>query len=139
MEVFKATLSGKLAQASAGPEGPVRIWLLGDHRYGLLPIIRSCGGLRGVCVHAPYATRFQWGYHQEALEVHCPNREELVFAPAIDQDIHAAFLRQIGETDPGARHIIIQDQAGFHLQAADRDGRTICAWNRCRPTVSNST
>ena len=58
MEVFKATLSGKLAQASAGAEGPMLLWLLGKHRYGLLPVIRRCWGLRGVRVHAPYANRF---------------------------------------------------------------------------------
>ena len=70
-------------------------------------------------VHAPYATRYQWGYLHEALEVDGANRVELLFTPAIDQDVHAAFLRQISETDSAARHIIIQDQAGFHLQAAD--------------------
>ena len=95
--------------------------------------------MRGMRVHAPYANRFQRGYLHQALEVDCANREELHFASAIDRDIYAAFLRQIGETDPGARHIIIQDQAGLHLQAADRDGRTMCAWHLCRPAVSNST
>ena len=45
-EAFKPTLSGKVAQASAGAEGPVRIWLLGDHCYGLLPVIRGCRGAR---------------------------------------------------------------------------------------------
>ena len=46
VEVFKATLSGKLAQASAGAEGPMLLWLLGKHRYGLLPVIRGCRGAR---------------------------------------------------------------------------------------------
>ncbi|MFM8334027.1 MAG: hypothetical protein ACKODK_00565, partial [Opitutaceae bacterium] len=75
----------------------------------------------------------------EALEVDGANRVELLFTPTIDQDVHAAFLRQISETDPAARHIIIQDQAGFHLQAAARDDRPMCAWYRCRPTALSST
>jgi transposase len=118
-EAFKASLAEKLADASAGAEGPVRLWVLDEHRYGLLPVIRRCWGLRGVRVHVPYATRYLWGYLHEALEVDGANRVELLFTPAIDQDVHAAFLRQISESDPAARHIIIQDQAGFHLQAGD--------------------
>ncbi|MBA3849033.1 MAG: hypothetical protein C0502_03435 [Opitutus sp.] len=118
-EAFKATLAEKLAQASAGAEGPVRLWVLDEHRYGLLPVIRRCWGLRGVRVHAPYATRYQWGYLHEALEVDGQNKVELLFTPAIDRDIHALFLRQIGESDPAARHGIIQDQAGFPLPADD--------------------
>lgn len=116
-EAFKTTLAEKLAEASAGAEGPVRLWVLDEHRYGLLPVIRRCWGLRGV--HAPYATRYQWGYLHEALEVDGANKVELLFTPAIDQDIHALFLRQISESDPAARHVIIQDQAGFHLRAGD--------------------
>ncbi len=48
------------------------------------------------------------------------NRRWSCFSPpAIDQDIHATFLRQIAASEPAARHIIIQDQAGFHLRAGD--------------------
>ena len=118
-EAFKASLAEKLTAASAGAEGPVRLWVLDEHRYGLLPVIRRCWSLRGVRVHVPYATRYQWGYLHEALEVDGAGKVELRFTPAIDQDIHAAFLRQIGESDPAARHVIIQDQAGFHLREPD--------------------
>lgn len=47
------------------------------------------------------------------------HKVELLFTPAIDQDIHALFVRQIAESAPTACHIIIQDQAGFHLRAGD--------------------
>lgn len=124
---FKVELPAKL-EALAGPAAragqTVRLWVLDEHRYGLLPVIRRVWGLTGVRVHAPYATRYQWGYLHEAMEVAGPPRDgpaglELLFTPAIDQDIHACFLRQIGETDPAALHVVIQDQAGFHLPADD--------------------
>lgn len=119
-EAFKTELASRLTAASVGTElAKVRLWVLDEHRYGLLPVIRRCWALRGVRVHVPYATRYQWGYLHEALEVDGDNRVELLFTPAIDQDIHATFLRQIGQSDPAARHIIIQDQAGFHLKADD--------------------
>ncbi len=44
---------------------------------------------------------------------------ELLFTPAIDRDIHALFLQQIADSDPLALHIVIQDQAGFHLPQGD--------------------
>ena len=119
-EAFKRELASKLQAVEDGAHGrPVRLWVLDEHRYGLLPVIRRCWALRGVRVHAPYATRYQWGYLHEALEVDGPNRVELLFTPAIDQDIHALFLHQISQSDPAAVHVIIQDQAGFHLREGD--------------------
>lgn len=120
-EAFKLELPTQLAAlagaASAGRR--VRLWVLDEHRYGLLPVIRRVWGQRGVRVHAPYATRYRWGYLHEALEVDGDHRLELLFTPCIDQDVHALFLQQIGATDPAALHVVIQDQAGFHLRAHD--------------------
>lgn len=124
---FKVELPAKLealAGAAARAGQTVRLWVLDEHRYGLLPVIRRTWGRRGVRVHAPYATRYQWGYLHEAMEVAGPPRKkpdglELFFSPGIDQDTHACFLRQIGETDPAALHVIIADQAGFHLRPGD--------------------
>ena len=119
---FKVELPARLS-AVAGPASarPVRVWVLDEHRYGLLPVIRRVWGRRGVRVHAPYATRYQWGYLHEALEVDGAHGCELLFTPAIDRDIHALFLQQIAATDPSALHIVIADQAGFHLP--EDDGR----------------
>lgn len=122
-EAFKLELPTRLEEL-AGPAArsgqPVRLWVLDEHRYGLLPVIRRVWAKRGVRVHAPYATRYQWGYLHEAMEVDGANALELLFTPCIDQDVHALFLCQIGQTDPQALHVIIQDQAGFHLPATDQ-------------------
>lgn len=117
---FKLELPARLtAVAGPAPAQPVRLWVLDEHRYGLLPVIRRVWGRRGVRVHAPYATKYQWGYLHEALEVDGENRVELLFTPAIDRDIHALCLKQIADSDPKALHVVIQDQAGFHLPIDD--------------------
>ena len=117
---FKRELPALLAEAvGPAPAQPVRLWVLDEHRYGLLPVIRRVWGRRGVRVHAPCATNYQWGYLHEALEVDGENRVELLFTPAIDRDIHALFLQQIADSDPKALHVVIQDQAGFHLPVDD--------------------
>ena len=119
-KAFKTELPAKLtAVVDAGGTRPVRLWVLDEHRYGLLPVIGRVWGRRGVRVHAPYATKYKWGYLHEALEVDGAHASELLFTPAIDRDIHALFLRQIADSDPAVLHIVIQDQAGFHLPAAD--------------------
>jgi hypothetical protein len=112
-----ATLETLIGPASAAR--PVRFWVLDEHRYGLLPVLRRVWAQRGMRVHAPYATRYQWGYLHEAMEVDGANRLELLFTPCIDQDVHALFLQQLSAVEPAAQHVVIQDQAGFHLPADD--------------------
>jgi len=97
----------------------VWLWVLDEHRYGLLPVIRRVWARRGVRVHAPYATRYKWGYLHEALEVDGAHATQLLFTPAIDRDIHALFLKQIADGDPYSLHVVIADQAGFHLPTDD--------------------
>lgn len=119
-KAFKAELPARLtAVVGPAPAQPIRLWVLDEHRYGLLPVIRRVWGRRGVRVHAPYATRYKWGYLHEALEVDGTNACELLLTPAIDRDVHAIFLRQIAQSDPAALHVVIADQAGFHLPAGD--------------------
>lgn len=119
-KAFKAELATRLTElVGPTPPQPVRLWVLDEHRYGLLPVIRRVWGRRGVRVHAPYATRYQWGYLHEALEVDGDHACELLLTPAIDRDIHALFLQQIAASDPAALHVIIEDQAGFHLPPGD--------------------
>lgn len=119
-DAFKVELPGKLtAVVGEQPDKPVRLWVLDEHRYGLLPVIRRVWSRRGVRVHAPYATTYKWGYLHEALEIDGANDAQLLFTPSINQDIHALFLQQIAGSDPDSLHVIIHDQAGFHLGAGD--------------------
>ena len=137
---FQAALPAKLsAVVGPGPTTLVRLWVLDEHRYGLLPVIGPVWGRRGVRVHAPYATKYQWVYLHEALEVDGAHASELLFTPAIDRDIHALFLQQIADSDPTALHVVIQDQAGFHLPPGDARLPANLRLLPLPPTVRNST
>jgi hypothetical protein len=65
-EAFKTKLPARLdaAAAEAGPGGCE----CSTSTAGLLPVIRRYWALKGVHVHVPYATRYQWGYRHAALE-----------------------------------------------------------------------
>ena len=112
-QTFRENLAEELLEV-AGNARKVRIWVCDEHRYGLLPVIRRCWGLRGVRVHAPYATRYQWGYLYEALEVDGASHSEFLFVPTVSKQISNLFLKQVSEVEPEALHIVIWDGAGFH-------------------------
>ena len=116
---FRENLAEKLAAAAEGAD-EVRIWVADEHRYGLLPVIRRCWGLKGVRVHAPWVTRYKWGYLDEALGVDGESRSEFLFMPTVDKDISNLFLKQISEVEPRARHIVIWDGAGFHARQGEK-------------------
>ena len=119
-EEFRADLSNRLSKAAGTfPDKPVRIWVLDERRYGLLPVIRRVWARKGVRVHTPYKITYQLGYLHEALQVDGAHRVELLFTPSINQDVHAVFLKQIAESDPNALHVVVMDQAGFHMKQVD--------------------
>lgn len=72
--------------------------------------------MRRVRPHAPYRTKYEWGYLATALEVDGKDEGLCVFFPAVNKQVSECFLEQISKTDPEAVHVVIQDQAGFHLK-----------------------
>ena len=57
----------------------MRIWTIDEHRYGLITHQRHCWGLRGVRPHAPYRTKYEWGYVPSALEIEGRDEAHVVF------------------------------------------------------------
>ncbi len=89
-------LSNRLAKAvGSTPDKPVRIWVLDEHRYGLLPVIRRVWARKGVRVHAPYKTTYQWGYLHEALEVDGQHKVELLFTSVVNHGFKKLNLHRI--------------------------------------------
>lgn len=97
----------------------MRVWAIDEHRYGLISHQRRCWGLRGVRPHAPYRTRYEWGYVHSALEIDGKDEGLCVFLPGVSKDASTTFLQELASSDPQAIHVIIQDQAGFHLREND--------------------
>ncbi len=113
VQEFRDNLAEKLQILSSEAQ-KTRLWVADEHRYGLLPVIRRCWSLRGKRVLAPYATRYEWGYLYEALEVDGQHHSEFLFVPHVDKDVSKLFLKQIAQSDPQSTHIVIWDGAGFH-------------------------
>ena len=112
---FQQQLCAKLKNLNVAGGKPVRIWVVDEHRYGLIPVVRKCWTLRGERPTAPYQTKYEWGYLYSALEVDGKNAAQFLCLPRVDLEMSWLFLAHLAASDPQAEHVVIEDQAGFHL------------------------
>jgi len=112
---FQQTLCEMLKNLNVAGGKRVRIWVVDEHRYGLIPVVRKCWTLRGLRPTAPYQTKYQWGYLCSALEVDGQNAAEFLCVPEVSLEMNRLFLAQLAARDAEAEHVVIQDRAGFHL------------------------
>jgi transposase len=112
---FQQELCAKLKNLNVAGGKPVRIWVADEHRYGLIPVVRKCWTLRGERPAAPYQTKYEWGYLYSALEVDGKNEAQFLCLPRVDLEMSRLFLEHLASSDPQAEHVVIEDQAGFHL------------------------
>ncbi len=112
---FQQQLCEKLKSLKIAGGQKVRIWVMDEHRYGLIPVLRKCWTLRGERPTAPYQTKYQWGYLYSALEVDGDHAAQFQCLPGVSLELSRLFLEQIAARDPQAEHVVIADQAGFHL------------------------
>ena len=111
---FKTELAATLGALGLPPTAKVRLWVVDEHRYGLIGVIRKVWSLRGVKPTAPWHAKYQWGYLYSALEVAGEGAAEALFTPSVNLDWSGAFLDQLAAADPASHHIVIWDGAGWH-------------------------
>ncbi len=100
---------------------PLRLWISDEARFGLQPSHRRAWVKRGVRAHKDSRCRYDWQYVWAALQIG-GGGSEFLYTNKADGDISAAFLKQIGERDKAAIHVVIWDGAGFH---PDNDNKRI--------------
>lgn len=113
-ESFKVELADRLGKLAVPRASKVRVWMVDEHRYGLISVLRKVWTLRGHKPAAPYQSKYQWGHLYAALEVEGENSAEFFFSPTVSLEASDFFLRQLAESDEAAHHIVIWDGAGFH-------------------------
>lgn len=117
-ETFKATFVSKLEALPLPAEGTVRMWVLDQHRYGLISFIRRCWTLRGHRPKAAYPTKDEGGYGYAAADV-VTDDLQVLYTPTVSLEWTQAFLQQVAATDPEAFHGVLLDRAGYHPKQGD--------------------
>jgi hypothetical protein len=73
---------------------------------------------KGVRPEVRRQTRYDWEYLYGALKV-IEGRAEFLHLPTVNWDCNQVLLEHLRSSDPDAHHVVIADQAGFHLREGD--------------------
>jgi len=116
---FKNEFRSRL-EALVLPAGSrVKIWVMDEARFGLHTEVRKVWIKKGTRPVIPRQTRYEWDYLYGALDV-VDGKAEFLHLPTVNLDCNKLFLEHLKSSDPEAQHIVIADQAGFHLKPGDK-------------------
>ena len=114
----KAHLFDRLSALGIPAGSRVRVWVMDEARYGLHDRLRRCWGRRGVRLVKRMQMDYEWGYLFGALDV-IGGESEFLIMPSVSLEFTRMFLGQLVARDPGAHHVVIWDNAGFHHRPGD--------------------
>lgn len=115
---FKNELGSRLEALSLPAGSRVKIWVMDEARFGLHTEVRKVWIKKGTRPIIPRQTRYEWDYLYGALEV-VQGEAEFLHLPTVNLECNKLFLEHLKNSDPEAQHIVIADQAGFHLKEGD--------------------
>ncbi len=82
--------------------------------------------------------KYEWDYLYGSLEV-TEGQAHFAHLPTVSLGCDALYLEDLAASDPEAVHVVIRDNAGFHLRDATRAcQRYECPSCRCRLTARNA-
>lgn len=115
---FRNDLGDKL-EALALPKGcRAKVWVMDEARFGLHTMLRKLWSLRGVRPVVKCQIKYEWDYLYGALEVTSGEAHFCQFG-GVNLEWDRVYLEDLAASDPQAIHILIRDQAGFHLRDGD--------------------
>jgi transposase len=115
---FREQLGAKFDALELPAGSKVKVWVMDEARFGLHTATRRVWITKGTRPTVRRQTRYEWDYLYGALEV-VEGQAEFLHLPTVDLDCNRLFLEHLQASDPEAEHIVIADQAGFHLRPGD--------------------
>lgn len=117
-EKFKAELAQKLEGLEILEGSLVKIWTMDEARFGLHTQMRRVWALRGKRPVLPRQIKYEWDYLYGSLDV-TGGQAHFCQLPPVSLEWDRAYLENLAATVPDAVHVVIRDQAGFHLRDGD--------------------
>lgn len=115
---FREQLGKKLEALEIQSGSRVKIWVMDEARFGLHTELRRLWGVRGQRPVVTRQIRYEWDYLYGSLDVVSGQAHFCQF-PSISQEWDQVYLKDLALTDEEAVHVLIRDQAGFHLRDGD--------------------
>ena len=116
--LFREELGKRLEGLKIPAGSKVKIWMMDEARFGLHTEMRRLWGVKG---QRPVVTRqikYEWDYLYGSLDVVSGQAHFCQF-PSINLEWDHAYLNDLTKTNSDVIHVIIRDQAGFHLRDGD--------------------
>lgn len=118
VETFKNELAGKLAALEIQAGSRVKVWFMDEARFGLHTELRRVWTLRGLRPVVTRQIRYEWDYLYGALSA-VSGEAHFAHLPGVSLEWDRSYLEDLAASDPEAIHVLVRDQAGFHLREGD--------------------
>ena len=118
LEEFKQTLLQRLEALALAPGTKVKVWVMDEARFGLHTQMRRVWVPKGVRPVFERQTKYEWDYLYGSLEV-TQGEAHFLHLPTVNLECDALYLEDLAACDPEAVHVVIRDNAGFHLRDGD--------------------
>ena len=89
-----------------------------EARFGLHTDLRRVWVPKGSCPVVERQTKYEWDYLYGSLEV-TAGQAHFAHLPTVNLGCDALYLEALAASDPDAVHVVIRDNAGFHLRDGD--------------------
>jgi transposase len=117
---FKGSVAEKLEALGLAAGSRVKVWFMDEARFGLHTELRRVWTRRGVRPVVSRQIKYQWDYLYGALGL-VQGDTHFAHLCGVGLEFDQAYLRDLAASDPQAIHVLVRDQAGFHLR--DKDPR----------------
>ena len=118
VERFKNELAGKLEALEIQAGSRVKVWFMDEARFGLHTELRRVWTLRGLRPVVTRQIRYEWDYLYGALGA-VSGEAHFAHLPGVSLEWDRQYLEDLAASDPEAIHVLVRDQAGFHLREGD--------------------
>lgn len=117
-EQFREGLADKLEALNLAQGSRVKLWMSDEARLGLHTEIRrlwACKGQRPVVTRQ---VKYEWDYLYGSLDV-LSGTAHFCHIPSVSLQWDQGYLQELADTQKDVIHVVIRDQAGFHLRDGD--------------------
>lgn len=117
-EAFRNDLGHKLEALGLSKGTRVKIWVMDEARFGLRTMMRKLWSLCGIRPVVDCQIKYEWDYLYGSLEV-IGGECHFCQISGVNLQYDQRYLENLASSDPDVVHILIRDQAGFHLRDGD--------------------
>ena len=115
---FRNELAGRLQALGIEPGSRVKLWMMDEARFGLHTEMRRLWAKKGTRPVVTRQIKYEWDYLYGSLDI-VSGQAHFCQIPGVNLAWDRIYLEDLAATDRQAIHVLIRDQAGFHLRDGD--------------------